>query len=427
MSRRLASLWLGLRSGGQLTRNLSWYGAAELGVRLSRLVTTVVLARLLWPEDYGLAATALVAVELVRLLANNGVGLMIVRAAPGDVDRACETAFRFSRIVVAIMIALQVGTGLVLASVMARTDVAAMLTLLAVSYLALPFTEVRWCRMLRAQRMRELAGIGAAQVVLDNGLTAALALGGAGAWAVVLPKLLTAPLYVWMIMRAEPWSRRAQTGVLPVAQVRRFALPVLGTEVLGALRLHADKVLVGAWLGLTGLGAYAFAFNAGIGLSMALTAALSVTLFPHLAEVNHDRPEMVRRFDAALLSSVLPMSGMIACQAAAALAYVPIVFGARWADAAPLVALLCLSAVARPLFDAAAQMLRARGETRIELMGQAIVTMLVLGAFASGLSDGLWAAVGMLTVASIAAHLAFAAAVRWHVGRMSQSFIEVAP
>jgi PST family polysaccharide transporter len=426
MRRRIERVMARIGGGDRLARNIGWYGVAELFVRVSRLVTTVVLARLLLPEEYGLAASALVAFELVRLLANNGVGLMIVRAAPADVDAACETAYRISRMVVAAMVVLQVGAGLALASAMDRVEVAAMLGLLAISYLALPLTEVRWCRMLRDQRVTTLAGISAVQVLLDNGATALLALAGAGAWAVVLPKLLTAPVYVWMIVRAEPWVRRRGVACLPAGEVRRFALPVLATEALNALRLHVDKVLVGASLGLASLGTYAFAFNAGLGLSMAVTAAVSVTLFPHLAEVAEDRAEMLRRFDQAIAGSVASAAALIAAKAAAALLYVPIVFGARWADAAPLVALLCLSAAARPLFDAAAQLLRARGETRHEVMGQAVVTALVLGAFALGLPFGLWTAVGLLTIASLTAHVAFAVAVRWHAGHDAAHPAEVA-
>jgi PST family polysaccharide transporter len=400
---------------GRLLAGLGWYALAEVAVRLSRLVATVVLARVLFPADYGLAAAVLTCFELVRLAANNGVGLLIVRAAPENIEAACATAFRVSLCVAAGMIALQLGVGAWLAQRMDRTDVALMLTLLALNYVMLPLTEVRWCRMLRAQRLQTLAAISATQVVFDNGLTILLALNGAGPWAVVLPKLLTTPLYAWLIWRAEPWQRRP-TPLLPWREVRAFALPVVGTEALGAARQHLDKVLVGTVLGLEALGSYAFAFNAGLGLGLALGAALNVSLFPHLAAAP-DRRDMTDRFDAAVLAAAAPIAGLLAVQALAALTYVPLLFGPRWAFAAPLVAVLCLSALARPLADAACQLLRARGETHLELAASALVTAGILGAFAASLPLGLWTAVVVLAGTSITLHLGLAVLVRWHVGR----------
>jgi O-antigen/teichoic acid export membrane protein len=401
--------WLRARASERLVRNLGWYGLGELAVRLSRLLTTIVLARMLFPQDFGIAAIALTGFELVRVLASNGIGQMIVRAAPEALDATCATAWRMSFITVGVMIALQLAAGALIAQVLGRPDVLAMLAVLAISYLALPLTEISYWRILRANRMRAIAGVNAAQAILDNVLTAALAIAGFGAWAVVLPKLLTTPLYVYLMWRAEPFQIPKASALLPIAEIKAFALPVLGTELLAALRLHMDKVLVGGLLGVEALGIYSFAFNAGLGLSLTLSAALSASLFPHLAEAGLTRAALANRFDAALRTTVLPIAIIIAVQAVLALVYVPIVFGPRWAFAAPFVAIICLSGVARPFFDAASQLLRARGQTRRELIGACAFTTGLLAMFAWALTQGgLSLAVHVLAAVSIVGHIGFA-------------------
>ncbi len=400
--------WLRARAGERLVRNLGWYGLSELVVRLSRLVTTVILARMLFPQDFGIAAVALTCFELVRVLASNGVGQMIVRATPETLEAASATAWRTSFVTVTAMIVLQLTLASVISSLMSRPDVFAMLAVLALSYLALPLTEVSYWRILRSNRMKSIAGINAAQVLLDNALTAGLAIAGFGAWAVVLPKLLTTPLYVYLMWRAEPFSIPRAALVTPLSEVKAYALPVLGTEILAALRLHLDKVLVGGVLGVEALGVYTFAFNAGLGLSLTLSAALSASLYPHLAEAGLTRRALIDRFDAAQKTTVLPISIIIAVQAVLALVYVPIIFGERWTFAAPMVAMICVSGIARPFFDATGQLLRASGETQRELIGATVFTTGLLALFATTLVlAGLGSAIKVLAAVSIVGHVGF--------------------
>lgn len=409
--------WLKARASDRVVRNLGWYGLSEMAVRVSRLLATIIIARALAPEDFGLVAIVLTTFELVRALANNGVGLTIVRAAESDLARCCATAFRVACAVAAVMVALQLVAGCAIAWSAGRGDLLAMLAVLAVSYALLPFTEINYCRLLRRQDLRTLAAITAAQVLLDNLLTIAFVLCGWSIWAVVLPKLLTAPIYAWLLRRADPWRPALEVAPLPLRPVLLFALPVLGTELLAALRLNLDKILVGAMLGVQALGVYAFAFNAGLGLSLTFTSALSASLFPHFAEVAHDRAQITQRFDAALRASVPLVMLVILLQALAALVYVPIVFGAKWAFAAPLVALLCASGVTRPLSEAAAQLLRARGDTRTELLVSLASTAALLAVFACALPHGIETAIAVFAAASLATHIALLAFTRWWIAR----------
>jgi O-antigen/teichoic acid export membrane protein len=391
----------------RLVKNFGWYMVGEAAVRVSRLITTIILARILLPHDFGIAAIALTTYELVRVLANNGIGAMIVRATPEGLAATCAAVRRISCAVALAMMVSQIAIGWVIAQVSGRLDVFYMLVWLSLSYIAFPLTEVRYALLQRANTLKALAGVMSAQVLLDNALTVALALAGYGAWAVVLPKLLTVPLYIAMIWRAAPTPPR-DVKPLPLRLFAPFSLPLLGAEMLAALRLNLDKVLVGAFLGVEMLGVYAFAFNAGLGMSLALTAAMTASLYPHFSEAARDGGVVLTRYDAALKTMVLPIALIIAAQAALAVVYVPIIFGERWAFAAPYVALICLSGLLRPLYDATCQMLRAEGRTRHELIGASVFTVVLLAVFAAALTRGLPVALVALAASSIVGHGVFA-------------------
>ena len=396
----------------RLVRNVGWYGLAEFANRFTRLITTVVLARWLLPHDFGIAAIAITTFEIVRVLAQNGIGQAVIRAPAGELQAMCATAYRASWLVCLLAFSVQLLTGAVIAHVTGRQDVFWMIASLAVVYLTLPFGQIQSFLIARSNQLHILAGIAVVQVAIDNLLTAGLAIGGLGAWAVVLPKLIVAPIWVIGMRRGCLWKRDKSAGFAPMAPLMAFSLPVIGSELLVAARFNLDKVLVGAILGVEALGIYYFVFNAGLGFSLSLTASLAASVYPHLAEIAGKPRELLARYDGLLWRAALPCAAVIALQASLSLLYVPIVFGARWDAVAWLVAVLCASAIPKPLFDSASQLLRAAGQPRTEFLASANLTAVSLAALSVALPYGLATGVIAQSLAAIAVQIGTALAVR---------------
>ena len=405
----------------KLVRNLGWYGMAELAARVTRLVTTIVVARLTSRQDLGCAAIVLTIFELFRVFTNNGIGQAVISASAETLAATCATAHR---LVWKICIGLA-GCQVMLSGVLilaGNAQAGWMLAALSPIYLIMAPGLVPVYLIQRARRVHVVATISTIQLVTDNLLCGALAFFGMGAWALVLPKLLVSPIWLVGVRSNESWRFDANADQAESRSILRFAIPVLGCELLNTARLNLDNVLVAAVLDLKALGIYYFVFNAGIGLSLSLTTAMCSALFPHLADKNPSRPEMLARFDHALVTAVLPVSAVIALQAVGSLIYVPFVFGARWHDTAPLVAILCASAIARPVADAGCQLLRACRRTGQEFATTSISTFLYLGIFACALPAGLNVAIPVLALTATLLQLGVAASSRLSVGWSQQPF-----
>jgi len=402
--------------GDRLVRNVGWNGVAEFANRLTRLVTTVVLARWLSAQDLGLAAIAITTFEILRIIAQTGVGQAVGRALPSQLASTCITAHRVSWAICLGVAAAQLVLGAIIAYVTGRTEVFLMIACLAGVYLTLPFGQIQAHLIVRDNRLHVLAKIALVQVAADNLFTALFAVAGFGAWAIVLPKLVTAPIWVVMMRRAQAWEPDPAVQPAPWRPIVSFAAAIVGSDLIVASRLHFDKMLVGAILGVEALGIYYFIFNAGIGFSLSITQSLSASMYPHLAELAAKPRELLARYDQMLIRAVAPCSAVIALQAILALAYVPIVFGPRFAPYAYLVTILCASAVTKPVYDSAAQLLRILGLVRLELAVSTAFTALSLLALASGLSRGLEAGIIAMSLATIAIQVLFALAVRRAIG-----------
>lgn len=390
-------------AGQKLSRNIGWLTGAELFSRFGRIIAAIVLARQLDATAFGIAAIALTVYEITRVFTEHGIGAAVVRASKVNFDQVANTAQRLMWIICLSLAVLQVLIGCVVEMLYPGRQAGAMVAILGGVFLLMPFGVMHAYCLQRAERMKHLAGVATAQVAADHALTAILALCGFGAWAIVLPKLLTAPIWLIGVRRSRAWTQNRTAGFAPVGQIIRFSLPVLGSELMCAFRDQLDKVIVSFTLGVDALGLYYFAFNAGLGVSTALNRAFSNAVYPHLCAVA-DRAAAYRR---ALINLGIPFSCLYILQAAMALYYVPIVFGSTWAAAAPLVAVLCLGGPARLLVDAARMKVRADGQSGRDFQISLGLSASVLAPFVLFASQGLL----MIALISVACASLFAAMV----------------
>ena len=396
----------------QQFRNLGWFGIAEGVVRVSRLVTIVVLARFVTAADVGTAALALMAFELVRTIGAAGLGQMIVRVPDHELRRTCDAVWRAAWIAVAGMVVALAALGFALSFQSAAAGWWRLIACLAAVYLLSPFGLIQQFLLMRAGRLRVIAGVSAIVVIADCLLTAILAFTGLGAFAIVLPKLIVAPLWIAGMRRKAPSLPPGTQPALPLAAVWRFVLPVMATEALAACRQNADKFLVGTVLGPAALGIYYFAYNSGVGLSLTLTTALTTTVYPHLSEVASRPLAVLARADRLICRHGMAVAGLIALQALAIPFYVPLLLGPAWSGVPVLAAMLCLAAISRPAFDISSQALRAAGATHFEFAGSFLFTILCLGSLYAGLHGGLQTGVVTLATATFLGQIAFACAAR---------------
>ncbi len=377
-----------------ILRGLMAYGLAEAGSRILRVFAIIVIARQVPPAQIGVAALALAVFEIVRVLANSGIGQRIIAASDAELPAICNAAHRLFHIWCAGVALVQLIVAALLWLVFAQSEIALMLTVLTGVYALMPGGLVQVFLLMRDGQLGTTARIGATQTMLDHVLSMVLALVWPSAWAIVLPKLLTAPIWLILVRRARKWSPAPGVTPAPAKQFMRFGAGVLGTELVVAARQQLDKLVIGALLGTEALGYYYFAFNAGVGITNSFIAALSIVLFPQLCSEKDDWSRRQRLIQATILSLVLFVP-IIAAQVLLADIYVPLLFGTQWIPVAPLVAILCLAGIPAIFGALCTAWLRANGEPQrdaaIALAASAGALLALSGGAAFGLNAAAWA------------------------------------
>lgn len=403
-----------------LLGNLSAYAASEAAAKVSRLAVVVVLARFLSPAEIGIAAAAIATSDILKSLTENGVGQRIIIAGDHELEAVCKTAHRIFWAWCTGLAAFQLLVGAMLWQIGGSVESVVLIGVLGLEYLLMPAGLVQCALAMRQGRLRATAAISGAQNVAANLITCALVAAFPSPFAIVLPKLIAAPVWLIGMRRLVHWKPNPVIAAAPLAPFVQFGRSVLGIEFVKALRMQADKLIIGAVLGTDALGVYFFAFNASAGISTSLGTAFSTVLFPYLS-TSKDRAGALRQAMLLALAVILPV---VLVQMLAAEPYVALVFGQKWAPVAPLVAILCLAAVPNMIWSVSAQWLRSGGRAGTEFVyslaigGAMTLTTAIAAPF--GLTAIAWATLAAaITSQTIASTSAIKTAIR--AGRRASS------
>ena len=369
-----------------------------------RLAATVVIARRLAPDIVGEAALALTFFEIMRVLERTGTGQRIVAASEAELAATCNSANRLSWAWTFVLVAAQLAAAAVVGFGLHRPVAGGILALLSAVYLLMAGGHVQYHLAMREGMTGALARISASQTIADHVLTAVLLLVWPSPWSLALPKLLTAPIWLVMVRRARRWRYDAAAGQMPIASMLRHSAGIMASEAMVALRTQGDNLIIAASMGTTALGIYYFAFNAGLGIVSSLVGAFRQVAFPLLCQAAPG-PARVAALRRVLWGGALAFAPMVALQSLAAHWYVPIVFGAHWAGASGLIAILCLAGL--PLLASAvtACWLRAEGRVGLDALSSALVCGCALGGLWLGAQNGSLerAAIGLVVGQAVAA------------------------
>ncbi len=388
-----------------LGKSAAWIGGSQLAMRLARILSTIVVARLIAPELLGVAAIALAVNEISHVFSRNATNSKIIRAEECELISLSDTAYYVNWLVGAAVFLIQCLVGFGLSWVYDDVTIFYLVSVLGFTYLLLPVAQVHSALNLRQEKIALIATTEIQQTVVDAALTIAMVLLGFGVWSLVLPKILVVPIWIRAHRRANTYIAPKRFTLSRLSDHLSFNSRVVGVEVLGVIRHNIDYVLIGFFLGMEALGIYYFAYNAGLGLSRGFILSLNNAFYPYLCAAKHQSEELQKRFRQGLSYMLLLMIPLLSLQAFMADIYVPILFGQQWVerDAAVLVSLLCMAGIPLLVTEAGSQYLRAQDRPLADLQWHLSYSAIFIIAIFIGVQ---WGLIGVVVAVLLSQYLA---------------------
>ena len=382
-------------------RWMAWATVARLGQDVINVAGRVILARLLWPEAFGLFTLAFAVAFGVKLAFQLQIEAAIIQRRDLD-DDLLSTAHTS-------LVALS-GTGALLGAVLARPlggllgqpDLAPLLELLSLSIVIDGVGGVPRARLSRNMAFRTLTWVDLGAESAGTGIAIAAALLGAGALSLAIHAVVVSLTEVALLWTATPWRPVRRWRSAEFRELARFGWPLVGRRGIDYLVQQGDRVVIGYVFGASALGLYAVALRLVRRVAERINAIFDRVAFPAFTQTRDDRPRTRRGFlDAVRLQAavIFPLSiglGLLARE------LVPVVLGRRWTSAGPLMVIVACRAAVSSLGVLPRAALLAAGHPRVLLR----LSMVAAAVFVSSWGIGmLWGLTGVVAGGAVAAAL----------------------
>jgi O-antigen/teichoic acid export membrane protein len=375
---------------GRVVSSLRWKFASQILREGTRLAVAIVLARLLTPDEWGLATMALVVAALLELVPDSVTGGLVQRSRITENDRS--TIF---------WTASALGLGVALAGILGSSAIAAffgepdareLVMAVSVGLLIASLGVVPEALLQRDLNFRSLELRQMAATLVGAVVALTLAFAGAGSWALVgnmLAIATTSCILLWVFVEWRPQARFSWSSFTSLGM---YGMRMLGTQLLTFVQLNGDKVLVGRSLGAAPLGTYAFSFNLMFSPIVNIAFPIQNVLFPAYSTIQDDMERLRTAWLRGKRLTVVVLAPLFLMVFVVAPDLVRVVFGTTWDDAIPVLRLLCVAGVAYSLMTQNPTLLLVRNRMRTLIRWSLVVTIATLSAIAVGLN---WGVVGV--------------------------------
>ena len=397
--------------GRQVGRGAMWSVASNITMRFASIAITALLARLLSKEDFGIFAIALAVYLIVASLAELGMGSAIARSAKEPEDIAPTVASISILVSAGLSLGMYFGAP-ALAGALGQPAAAQPIQVLSICLFLTGVFTVPGAQLVREFRQDRIFLATVVGFVIANPLLVVMAINGGGAtafaWSRVVGQLATGLVFYFSTSRRyRPGWRSEYVGPLV-----RFGLPLSLANLVNWALLNADFMILGRLVDAAQVGVYMIAFNVAGWTTAVLGSVMNNVVVPAFGRVSDDKD----RLGAALVSGTrlvalvaLPV-GALTCALAGPL--ILTVFGEKWSEAMPVLAVLSIYGVLYTFSLLFVSVLVAAAKTGRLLVVQLIwiavlVPLIVLGVELWNLEGVAWAHVATIACIALPAYLMF--------------------
>ena len=343
---------------------IKWTMAASVVQRIISFGTTVVLARILSPADFGLFALAFVMIDGFGIFKSLGFDSALVRRKDEDIDRACNTAFFLIPAMGMILFVILFFFAPIGAKFLNNPQVAPIIRTLALVFVISTFGKVPQTILYRSMKFKykSIAEVSASVVYCAMALI--LALNKFGVWSLVIAYIAKTLVQVSIEWYFSGWKPKFEFDRAIAWDMFHFGKYILASAMIWFLFRNFDNLLVGKLLGVTMLGYYAIAMNIATFLSQYFLDKVGMVMYPAYSQIQEDIEDVKRVMSRTLrYISVLvfPFSLGIFIFAPDILR---VVFGAKWLPATNILRILAFVGLFRSLGSAIWPAFLARGEVK---------------------------------------------------------------
>jgi len=355
--------------------------------KASQLAVTIILARLLSPDDVGIVTMASVFTGFVILLSDLGTSAAIIQRAnhpPGFLS----SLFWINIAVGVIAMAVVAVASPVVALINDEPRLVPVLIVLSLSFPVTGLVALQRALLEKVMRFETLARIEMFSTALGGIVGIAVALAGGGIWALVFQTLAMLAATAAGVWKKSVWRPGFEVSLTEIRSIVGFSGYLTGFNIVNYFARNADYMLIGSVLGKTELGYYSMAYRVLMFPLQNLSAVITRVTLPAFSKIQADDARFRRGYLASIGAIALISFPVMAGIFSVARPFVDAAFGEQWLPIVPILMIFAPVGLLQSIVATAGSIYIAKNQTALMFKWGLFAAVVVVTSFVVGLSWG---------------------------------------
>ena len=385
----------------KVTVGVAWSVAEKIGSMLMQMVVSIVVARLLMPEDFGVLAILTFFTALMAVVVDSGFSQTLIRKTePTESDYKSVFLFNVvtSLVLYAVMTALS-------PAIAAYYNLPVISKIAPVLFLLLPvnaLTVIQNTIFARQFRFATLSRINFASATIAGVTAITMAWCGFGVWSLVAQRLAQVTVKAVLLWWRGDWRCKGRFDFSALRAMSGFSFRLMGTDIISYLYNNIAQLFIGKMHSATTLGYYNQAQKLKeLPVTSVVQSFQSVT-YPALANVKGDKQKFADSYLRVLAITAAVIAPVMVGMVAVADDMFMLMLGQRWMPTVPYFKILSLAGLFYPISMIAYNVLKVAGDggviLRLEIIKKAIMTIILVLAIPHSVTAIAWGMVVMAVV-----------------------------
>lgn len=378
--------------GSKIVTGVLWRFGEKVTAQMVSFMVSIVLARLLLPNDYGIVAIVNIFISIAEVFVTSGLGTALIQKKDAD-ETDFSTVFWCN---IALSICLYVIVFVLSPLIASFYNISSLTAVLRVFSLRLPISAINSIQNAYVSRKMDFKKFFFATLIgtiISAIVGIVMAYKGFGVWALVAQYLTNSTIDTIALFVIVNWRPQLKFSLKRAKPLVSYGWKVLATDLLGVIFNQLNALIIGKEYTSEDLAYYTQGKKIPDLINSNIGSTLCAVLFPAMS-LSNDREEIkhIRRKSLKMIEYVMfpLMLGLIVV----ADKMILVLMTEKWMFAVPYVRITCLSAIIGTLGTTLIQEVKAIGRSditlKMELIKKPIFLLIAIVAMKFGVMAVAW-------------------------------------
>lgn len=369
------------------TKGIFWTLIQQFGTQLISFGVSLILARLLLPEEFGLIGMIGVFISIGNSLINSGLTQSLIRSDNPD-QEDYSTVFFFNLAGSIIIYLLVYFTAPLIADFYRQEVLIAIIRVFSLSFIIAAFSTVQLTRLTKLMDFKTQMLVSIPSIIGSGALGVYLAYQGFGVWSLVWMSLSQVVLNTVQLWVRSKWYPSFVFNVNKFKAHFKFGYKLTLSGLLNTIFVNIYQIIIGRYFSASQVGFYARADTLKQMPVTNISNVLNKVTFPLFASIQNDDVRLKRVYKEIMQLVVFIIAPVLVIMSVLAEPLFRFLFTEKWLPAVPYFQVLCLAGILFPIHSYNLNILNVKGRSDLFLRLEIIKKVLVLAVVAISINFG---------------------------------------